>query len=108
HAVVTVGQRAPVACEIVADRLVEPEVVPAALAGYGELARNRRTADDRQREPLLDVGCGDVERADERSAHRAGPLALGAEHPEIGKQRVVRAEQVDQPEFAALIVKETV
>ena len=103
-----VGQRMDVAAIIVADRLVEFEVPPAALAGEGELARDRRAADDGERDPLLDVGRGNVERADERGAHRAGPLALGPVHPEIGEQRVVPAEQVDEADLVALLVEEAI
>ena len=100
--------RMDVAAEIVADRLIEFEVPPAALAGEGELARDRRAADDGDREALLDVGRRDVERADERGAHRAGPLALGPEHPEIGEERVVPAEQVDEADIVALLVEEAI
>src|SRR3546814_2533431 len=47
-----IRQRAIVAGEIVADGLVEFEVRPSALAGEGELALDRRAADDRQRYEL--------------------------------------------------------
>src|SRR3546814_5048727 len=55
-----------------------------------------------------DVCSSDLERADERRAHRAGPLTLGAVHPEIGEQRVVAAEQVVEAEVAPLGVEETI
>src|SRR5690606_8611136 len=77
-------------------------------SGEGELARDRRSANDGDRQALLDVRHGAVERADERGAHRAWALALGAEHPEVGEQRVVRSEQVREAELSALIVEEAI
>src|SRR3546814_5182216 len=79
------------------------------LFPYTTLFRSdRRAPHDRECEPLLDIGRGRVERADERRAHRAGPLTLGAVHPEIGEQRVVAAEQVVEAEVAPLGVEETI
>ena len=49
-----------------------------------------------KRDALREVAHRRVERAEEGRAHRAGPLALRAEHPEVGDQRVVRAEQVGE------------
>src|SRR5688500_679387 len=49
-----------------------------------------------------------VERADERGAHRAGPLTFGTVHPEVGEQRIVLPEQIRETPFGALLVEDAI
>jgi hypothetical protein len=49
--------------EVVPDALVKPKVAPSTFPGKFKLAGDRRSADDRQCDALLDILGGDVERA---------------------------------------------
>jgi len=83
-------------------------VAPAPLAGEGELARHGRAGDRREGGPLPEVAQRNVDGAEERGAHRTRPLALGAEHPEVGDERVVPAEQVGEADRPAFLVEKRV
>jgi len=53
-----------------------------------------------------DVATGNVEGADQRRAHRAGTLALGAVHPDIGDEGVTVAEHLRQPHLLPVLGNE--
>jgi len=91
-----------------AAKAVDPSVyvLTAGLSPTG--VNDGRAADDGEGEALFDVRLRHVERADEGGAHRAGPRPLGPEHPEIGEERIVPAEQVDQAELVPLLVEEAI
>ena len=105
----TVGCEASIVLgKIIADTLVEFEVSPAPLARESDLARHRRATDNCQGNALFEIDGGNIERAEQRCAHRTRPFALRTIHPEIGDKRVVLSKHVDQPDPRALLIEKLI
>ncbi len=93
---------------IVADGLDEIEIAPAALRGKRLLPGHRAAAEDFERDALLDVVGVAIDAAEPVGAHRAWPFALRAEHPEIGDERIMIAEQIGEADILAILVAEAI
>ena len=93
---------------VVAHRLDEIQVSPAALLGEGELTLDGAAAEDLQRHPLGDIRAVAVQPAEQVGAHRARALPLRPVHPEVGDQGLLVAEEVAQRELGAGGVPEAI
>ncbi|KIU01305.1 hypothetical protein QU38_02265, partial [Staphylococcus aureus] len=88
------GVGAIVGAEILRRVRRERRVRPAGLRLEGGELRDGRAGDRRQAGALEQIGRLAVPGREQRGAHRAGPLALRAEHIGVDDQRIVRAEQI--------------
>jgi hypothetical protein len=82
-----------VSAEVPVDVGIEWQVLPASLHLEGDLPLDGRKADDGEGDPLADVVGVAVHAAQERGAHGARALALGAVHPVVDEQRVLIAKE---------------
>ena len=83
-------------------------MLPAAFPGERHLPFHRTAPENGQRHALLQVVGVGVQRTEQVGAHRAGPLALGSVHPEIGDQRLLVAEQVAEADLRAVHILEAI
>src|SRR5205085_4385125 len=91
---------------ILAGRIrIEPQSLPAPLLGEGREPLHRRARHDRERDALPDVAGLPVKRAQERGAHRAGPLTLRPEHVAVDGEGLSVAEQLAEARRAILALE---
>lgn len=93
---------------IVADRLDEVEIGPAAFLREEKLAVDGAAPRILRATRCLMSAALPFTEPSRFGAHRAGTLVPGAVHPEIGDERVLVAEQVDQRGVEAVFILEAV
>src|SRR5699024_6287678 len=88
--------------------LNEIEIAPAALLREPELPVDGAAAEYLQSHPLLDIRSIAIHGAQPVGAHGTGPLSLRAVHPEVRDERVLVAEEIDEPDLERVLVLESI